>query len=274
MDARTVAIDSKGLESGIEALSSAAQAFRLTRFETAAYYLLTVSVDVTVWSVVTLFVLAIVVEFLPVPEGTAYQIGQVSGAVLSYGTVLAAIALLINIPLAAKLYRKRARLKEVGLASLSKSLWRETRRGRRISQVLRWGPVIAFVISFSFAGVSAKLDQEWNIEDTMLVMLCTIFICLLVLAGYLRNQRERMDLTASAGKLKNALQGLQRRAGKAEIVSVPSELLEQAARIESAQIAKDRRDAVLQSVPVGPTGYGITFDHPAAEQRQMLNGSG
>ena len=96
-------------------------------------------------------------------------------------------------------------------------------------------------------------------------------IRLLLLAQFLRNQRGRMDLAANAEELKKALQGLQQRAGKAEIVSVPADLLEHAARIETAQIVKERKDAVLQSVLVGPSGYGITFDRAAAEQRQMLD---
>ena len=53
-------------------------------------------------------------------------------------------------------------------------------------------------------------------------------------------------------------------------MSVPSELVEQAARIESAHIAKERRDAVLQSVAVRPSGYAITFDPDAARDRATL----
>jgi hypothetical protein len=49
-------------------------------------------------------------------------------------------------------------------------------------------------------------------------------------------------------RLASAIQSLRERAGNAETVTVPSELLEQTAKIESAQIAKERRDAVLQSI--------------------------
>jgi hypothetical protein len=126
MDARTVAIDPKDLESGIEALSSAGQAFQLTRFERGAYYLLTVSVDVTVWSVIALVLLS----FLRESWMGGYNPAFIGGALVVFGTLLAAMALVINIPLASKLYRERARLKELGLASLSKSLWKESRRGR------------------------------------------------------------------------------------------------------------------------------------------------
>jgi len=273
MDARTVAIDPKGLERGIEALSSAGQAFRLTRFERGAYYLLEVSVDVTMWSFIALSLLALLPTTWVGGYGS-YDIGRIGGAVVVYGTLLAAIALVINIPLASKLYRERARLKELGLASLSKSLWKESRRERRIRQVVRWGPVIILVIIFSFMladRVFTRGDEEWDVGDTLVALIFTFLAALLVLARYLRNQRERIDLAASAEELKKVFQGLQQRAGKAEVVSVPSELLEKAARIESAQIAKERRDAVLQSVSVGPSGYAVTFDRAAAEQRGMLD---
>jgi hypothetical protein len=270
MDARTVAIDPKDLESGIEALSSAGQAFQLTRFERGAYYLLTVSVDVTVWS----FLALILLSFLPESWWMGgYNPAFIGGALVVPGTLLAAIALVINIPLASKLYRERARLKELGLASLSKSLWKESRRGRWIRQVVRWVPVIILVIVFSFMLADRILirDEEWEAADTFVVVIFTGFAALLVLARYLRNQRERIDLAASAEELKKVFQSLQHRAGKAGVVSVPSELLEQAARIESAQIAKERKDAVLQSVSAGPSGYGVTFERAAGEQRRMLD---
>jgi len=114
-------------------------------------------------------------------------------------------------------------------------------------------------------------EEEWEAGDTFVVAIFTGLAALLVLARYLRNQRERIDLAASAEVLKKVFQGLQHRAGKAEVVSVPSELLEQAARIESAQIAKERKDAVLQSVAFRPTGYAIAFDRHAAEQRATLS---
>jgi hypothetical protein len=269
MDARTVAIDPKDLESGIEALSSAGQAFQLTRFEKGAYYLLTVSVDVTVWSFIALALLSL----LPESWMGGYDPASIGGFLVVLGTLFAAIALVINIPLASKLYRERAQLKELGLASLSKSLWKESRRGRWIRQVVRWVPVIILVVIFGFMLRDRILtpDQEWDTGDTFVVVIFTGLAALLVLARYLRNQRERIDLAASAEELKKDFQGLQHRAGKAEVVSVPSELLEQAARIESAQIAKERKDAVLQSVSAGPSGYGVTFDRAAAEQRRMLD---
>jgi len=126
------------------------------------------------------------------------------------------------------------------------------------------------LIPIAMADIISK-GEEASTNEISGSLFCVIVVALIVLSKYLRNQRERIDLAASADELKTALQRLQRGVSKSEKVSVPSELLEQAARIETAQIAKERKDAVLQSVPVGPSGYGITFDRTAAEQRQMLN---
>ena len=92
----------------------------------------------------------------------------------------------------------------------------------------------------------------------------------MVAGRYLRVQRERMNLVASAEELRKALQGLRHRDGSG-VVSVPASLLEQTAKIESAQIAEERKDAILESVTSRPTGYAIAFERDAAEQRNRLD---
>lgn len=262
-------IDAKDLEGGIEALSSAVRAFRLTPFERGAYHALMVSVYVTTWAAMTLLVLGA----LAGSEGNSEEVALIGGNVIVGGGCLATVALVLNIPLASKLYRERGRLKELGLASLSKSLWKERRRGRWISVTFHWAPAIALIIVLLVVVPLIIWSEETPGEEIIIGVLVLMFVVvLLVLSGYLRNQRQRMEIAASAEELKKALEGLRQRAGKSEKVSVPSELLEQAARIETAQIAKERKDAILQSVPVGPSGYGVAFDRAAAEQRRMLDG--
>ena len=100
-----------------------------------------------------------------------------------------------------------------------------------------------------------------------------LFLGLTLFIGtrYLQIQRERMDLTANAEELGKAFKSLRQRAGKTKVVSVPTELVEQTAKIESAQIAEERKDAILESVASRPTGYAIAFDGVAAEQRATLD---
>jgi hypothetical protein len=108
--------------------------------------------------------------------------------------------------------------------------------------------------------------------DLFLVPYALILVGLVLVARYLRNQRERMHLAASAGELRKALVSLQQRKGP-EVVSVPADLLEQTERIESAQIKNDRRDAVLQSAAFRPNAYTIAFDREAVQQRAKLGGA-
>ena len=130
MTTGTTTLDSKALESGIEALSRAARTFRLTRFEVVAYRALMVSVNVAFWGLVVLVLLGA----LAVSGRVDVELyGHIGAAVVIVGVGVATISLVLNIPLAYKLYRERARLRKLGLASLSKSLWKESRRRKWIS---------------------------------------------------------------------------------------------------------------------------------------------
>jgi hypothetical protein len=108
MTTRTVPLDSKNLASGIEALSSAAQAFRLTRFETAAYDTLMLSVAVTGWSLIGL-IFPPGLAVLGVADVVWRGVGVALLTAVLYGASLGTVALALNIPLACRLYRERAR---------------------------------------------------------------------------------------------------------------------------------------------------------------------
>jgi len=96
-------------------------------------------------------------------------------------------------------------------------------------------------------------------------------LCPVILAArYLRNQREQMNLAANAKELRKALQSLLIGAGKSQVVTVPSGLVMQASTIETAQIAKERKDAILQSINSPTKEYAVEFDGDAVKQRAML----
>src|SRR5262249_52706339 len=289
MGTRTIALDSKNLEGGIEALSSASRPFQLTSFERLAYRALMVSVDVAAWGWVLSWMFSIIF-FILMPDKQPTELTSVSAfifamsgfamlgalAVSMFAAVVATVFLALNFPLIRKLYRERARLKELGLSSLSKSLWKESRRSRWISRAHGALLILIGIQVFLAAATYGYLLWYglWPDMETKIGIFLVLFFAgvspLIFSARYLHNQRERMELAASAEELKKAFEGLRQRAGKAEVVSVPSELLEQAVRIESAQIAKERKDAVLQSIAVRPSGYAITFDRDAAKERATL----
>jgi hypothetical protein len=278
MATRTIALDSKHLEGGIEALSSASRAFQLTPFERGAYRALMVSVDVAVWSFVVFIILIV-----GIPNDT-FVFAPLVVVAFAFAVIVGIVSLALNIPLVRKLYRERERLKKLGLTSLSESLWKESRRSRWMSRargalLIVVGISMFFVFSLGVVGslmtptqmteFEGEIKGGWS-ELLSVVLFFAPIPILIFSARYLHNQRERMELTANAEDLKKAFERLRQRAGNSEVVSVPSELLEQAARIESAQIAKERRDAVLLSVGTRPTGYAITFDPDAAKERATL----
>jgi membrane protein implicated in regulation of membrane protease activity len=129
--------------------------------------------------------------------------------------------------------------------------------------------LVVMGVVLSIAGTAGSPEDR---AALFFVALFVVIIAAMVLgARYLRNQRERIDLTTNAEELKRALQRLRQRAGDVETVTVPSELLEQTAKIESAQIATQRRDAILQSSASPSKEYAVAFDHGAVEQRATLD---
>jgi len=290
MATRTIALDSKNLEGGIEALSGVARTFQLTSFQKLAYRALIVSVDVAVWSLLALIAIIPIIaardpkDLTPVQEVLVFAPLVASMVAFVFAFVVGTVSLALNLPLVRKLYSERARLKELGLSSLSESLWKESRRSRWISRAR--GALLILVGVFIFflaviylliilAGLTTTPTEPppegFLVGMIFAALICATIAVLIFSARYLQNQRERMELTANAKDLKEAFERLRQRAGNSEVVSVPSELLEQAARIESAQIAKERKEAVLQSVGARPTGYAITFDPDAAKDRATLD---
>jgi hypothetical protein len=277
-----VALSPNELERTIEVLSSAGQTLRLTRFERITYRALLVSVDVAMASFFGFILVAIfasaVNDVLPrIVASWPWVLAVVLAVVFVVSFVAGIVSLALNIPLLLKTFREGERLKRLGLGSLSTSLWKESRRSRWISRlrgVLLLGIGILILVGMVFASKGMIEAIEANKRDDWIfffvgVVFYGITAGLLFGARYLRNQRERMDLAASAEQVRKALQNLQARESP-EVVSVPAELLEQTAIIESAQIKKERKDAVLQSAAFRPDAYAIAFDRNAAEQRATL----
>jgi hypothetical protein len=178
MAIRTIPLDSKNLESGIEALSSAMRAFQLTRLERVAYYALMASVNVAVWGGLTLFFVVLLSGKYELARGVPKALGTVAAGIMTFGAGLAAVALLLNIPLAYKLFRERARLKKLGLAPLSKSLWQESRRARWISRVARWAAGTIFVMLYLLATFNQVFrNGKWGSGELSVLLLLTLLLC-------------------------------------------------------------------------------------------------
>jgi hypothetical protein len=269
MDTHTTELSPQDLEGNIAVLSSAAQSLRPTRFEKISYRALMVSAYVITGSFALQFIFGFVIAFSGKEE---LFIKWAFPLALEFliSVLLGLLSLGLNIPLFLKTFRERARLKELGLGSLSVSLWKESRRRRWISRARDGLLMVAGICVFLLA-----IRHSFRVGDPWIRVFGALFFvtvaALLFIARYLQCQRERMDLTENAQQLKKALESLRQRIGKAEVAPVPSALLEQTAKIESAQIAIERKDAVLQGVASRPNGYAIAFDRDAAEQRATLS---
>src|SRR5262249_1073780 len=143
MATRTVAVSTNQLDTAIEVLSSAGREFQLTRFERGAHRALMASVDVAVWSFVAFVALIAIIVILAArgqdskgltPVQAAFVFAPLTASMVAFAFVVGTVSLALNIPLLRKFYRERARLKKLGLSSLSESLWQESRRGRWISR--------------------------------------------------------------------------------------------------------------------------------------------
>jgi hypothetical protein len=274
-----VALSPNELDRTIAVLASAGQTLQLTRLERLSYRALLVSVDGMLVSFVLICPISFLIRYPFSPDVKAlWTLLLILVAVFALSMSAGTYSLLLNIPLLVKTFREGKRLERLGLNSLSISLWKESRRSRwtsRIREVLSIGFVISmlFIMVGAFGLLGGSLMESTDLLDRIILafgMLSPVLIAGLMLAArYLRNQRERMDLAASAEQLSKALLSLRQREGP-EVVSVPADLLEQTAIIESAQIKKERKDAVLQSEAFRQSAYAIGFDREAAQQRTAL----
>jgi hypothetical protein len=261
---RTVTLDSKTLDSAIEVLSRAAESFRLTRRESLSYRALVSSVDLSLASFVVLLVSGPTSGF----EGAVFFSAAVIWLLSSFVGIL---TLALNIPVIRKTFREGRELKALGLHGLSKSLWKAGRRNPWVGRARGALYIVVGATLLLTAYVVSVPEKQLDELDVFVVIFLASAGVLLFGTRYVRNQRERMDLSTSAEGLTQALKRLRLHPGKSKDFAVPSQLLEQVAAIEAAQIAKERKDAVLQSIGSHPTGYSITFDPGAAEHRASLD---
>lgn len=271
MSTRTIALSSKELDSAIEVLSSA-KTLQPTRFQRLSYRALVISVDVAAICYLAFWVNDAFNHYDPNnPDLRPIVVVPVLLAFMAIFVGLVALA--FNIPLVVRAFHERTRLKELGLSSLTKSLWKESRRNRWISRI-RGAVLMAVAGLFAITNIVIATSAFFIRADVSMVItqLIGLIIGVTLFAGtrFLQIQRERMDLVASAEKLTKALQSLRYREVSGT-VPVPESLLEQTAKIESAQIAEERKDAILESATSRPTGYAISIDSDAAEKRAMLD---
>jgi hypothetical protein len=194
-------------------------------------------------------------------------------------TVVASLAslvlLLLNLPLVGRILRERATLRRLGLKDLSIVLWKAERKKSIWSRV--WvGLVLAVgVLCLVSAGiVMFSRPAHGEVREVDAVVGAVVFLALgvtTVAHYFVQRGKEQLDLVADANQLRRWLLQLRQGAGGDQVIAVPAEALEKVARIESAQIDRQRAEAVAASVDARDRGYGILIARDVLAQKGALD---
>jgi hypothetical protein len=276
---RTYTLDSEGLRGAIEVLKRA-ESLGLTGRERIGYHVLIKSVDIGIIGLVWIFICFILGSLFPLHISTTTLLWLVAlGVLLLFVSAVGGIgSMMFNILLFRKAWYEQAELKKLGLTNLSKSLWKAGRKHRWLHRGR--GPIlilistvqlliaVPFFLSVGFLGLNEAMGWALSVAIALFLILCALTI---LGAQYLRNWREQIELVSNAGKLQDALRELQNHTGDHAAVMVPSNIMEQVTRIESSQIAQERKMAILESAGSERSGYAVRFTPEAAEQKSALD---
>jgi len=101
-------------------------------------------------------------------------------------------------------------------------------------------------------------------------VMCTSLGSTILLWRLMQRSRERLAIIADVDRLRSTLTSMKADAGSDQRVVVSAAFLEKVARIENAQIARERADAVLASVRSVDRGYGLLVAREVSEQKATL----
>jgi hypothetical protein len=256
LSATPYTLTSQQLDAALAALAKAAETFRLSFRERFFYRALQVCATTTSIAILLIFLSA----------------GAFIVIVLALLTGFAAIVLLVaNLALLLKTSRQRQLLKQIGLDDLSQSAWKVDRKRHRVRRLLGSIVTIAGMFGLGIAILGAIVtatSPKAEIWDFVVIgFFVMVGVTILVWRSLERN-RQRLDLVADANSLRATLTALQADAD-AKVV-VPAPVLESVARIEQAQIARERTQAVLAGVSAADRGYAVQFAPGVSEQKTSL----
>jgi len=275
---QTVPVESDRLDAAIKVLAGAASSFRLSDRERAAYRALMLSANLAIASLaLELLLVGFTVDraalqdghlqFLRDDRGLVEALRLVVGVGFAASGLAGLVAFALNVPLWVRMFHERARLRSLGVNALTRTLWKAGRR-------TRWTGTVHRVLIGVFAALNLLLAVGAAAEQlkgaAAYVALFLAVAALLLGAWNLRNQREQLELAADAGELEKALDQIRLRSPDAATVEVPEALIERAAMVESAQIARDRMEALLRGTDPRRDGLAISFERQALSQRAAL----
>ncbi len=256
------------LEQAIEVLGQARSTFQLTPGMQRLYTLLRLSVHAGTGAFVCL-VVGIIWDLSG--SGGRVELGAIDWvilAVLAVALLSSPLLLLLNVPLVGQIVRQRARLRRLGLRDLSIAMWRAHRKKRR------WESIWLGVVAVVGALVLLSATMLFAMGDATVGF--SILWLLLLLGGpfvgyyFVQRAKDQLELAGDANRLLGSLQQLQKGAGADEDIDVPAEAWASVAQIESAQIARQRVEAVAEGITAPSQEYRVLTARDVAAAKAEL----
>ena len=262
-------LDRVQLEAAFAALRKAADTFRPSPLEARLYLWLGRCSTLAVLS----FVGVLVNMFVGVPYAFA-----VLAAVFVTAGVAAGLLLLVNVSLIAGTLRQRWLLRKLGLHTVSRSAWKAERR-RHLGWRIGGGSLTTVgAILFVLAGlilivlVTATRQSEdlrFGLFDAFVVALFGVPGAAVLIWRMVERSREQLAVAADADRLRAMLTSIQAQSGSGPVV-VPAAVMERVAKIEIAQIARERATAVAASARSADRGYSLVVGPDVSAYKATL----
>jgi mRNA-degrading endonuclease RelE of RelBE toxin-antitoxin system len=287
-------LDAVQLEKAVQALQKAAETLGPSPSEERMYHVLGICVRIAVAAFAGM-VLAGVLASVLVGIGIATALKDVFLGLMGVFVLLfflasigTTVVFLLNLSAVTQALRQRRLLKKLGIREVSLSAWRLQRRGRRWSRLagvlLTWGGILSLVIGvFGMIGaIGMWIGKTLRPTDPLpgraaiafagaLYVFVLAFGVTVLVWRFVQRTREQWAIVADANRLRSALESLQSKAGAGEAVAIPAAVVEHAAQIERASIARERRDAVVASAGTTNHGYGVLVARDLSSQKGLLD---
>lgn len=272
-------------EQTLQALDRARETFELRPRTLRLYKLLRFSVCTAVGALFAYVPAAfLAVRWEPSPAATAPKafvpvFGAVS-IVLFLAMLSSLVLLLLNLPLVIRIVRQRALLRRLGLRDLSVALWK-TQRRKRIWARVWWVLMLTVGVLSLVAAVLALLGTlttpsapPYQGDLAFLLIGVGMFVTLGVttIGLYLvQRGKQQLDLVADASQLRQSLLEMKERTTDGDAIIVPAEAMQSVARMEAAQIARERAEAVVACADTKDRGYGVFIARDVSAQKGTLD---
>ena len=277
-------LDALQLEKALQTLQKAAETFRPSPTAELLYRMLRILVWVAVAAFTSFVFVGVLAKVLPAAREAIDNILEgvfVMGILLFvFATIAAIVLLLLNLPAVAQALRQRSLLNKLGIREFSVSAWRLQRTryswSRLTGAVLTVCGILTIVVGI---WISWWLLRDTKKEEIWIALgfvgvffgLCLALGVTILVSRFVQRSREQWAIVADANRLRSTLESMQTKAGVGEAVAVPATVLDDVARIERVQIARERRDAVVASAGATNRGYGVLVARDLSPQKALLD---